>query len=311
MDCQLNQMPGLAAAPMDTRGSKKMKERYENLDGIRAFAAIGIILMHVLANGGFVVSGFMFEKLIPSFTNLTYFFMLLSAFSMCCGYYEKFRNNTISLEQFYKRRYERIWPFFALLCTVEIIVEHNLNALYEWFADLTLAFGLLPNAAISVVGVGWFIGIVFVFYMIFPFFTYLIGNKRRAWLVMAITIVMNVLCKVYFFDETHVVADYSARSNFLFSSIFFVAGGLIYLYREKIKTVASKYRWLFIVAALACLVFYYLVNSSEYTMLILFTLFTFLGISGGGYCKDIISEQTSTLFEFSQHGNLSMPHVCI
>lgn len=287
-----------------------MKERYENLDGIRAFAAIGIILMHVLANGGFAVFGFVFEKLIPSFTNLTYFFMLLSAFSMCCGYYEKFQNNTISLEQFYKRRYERIWPFFALLCTVELIVEHNLNALYEWFADLTLAFGLLPNAAISVVGVGWFIGVVFVFYMIFPFFTYLLGNKRRAWIVMAVTIILNMLCKMYFFDETHVVSDYSARTNFLFSSIFFVAGGLIYLYREKIRTIASKFRWLFIVAALACLVFYYLVNPSEYTMLILFTLFTFLGISGGD-CEDIISEQISTLFELFQYGNLSMPYVYI
>ena len=63
---------------------------------------------------------------------------------MCCGYYEQFKNGTISLEQFYKRRYQRIWPFFALLCTVELIVTHNLNALYEWFADLTLAFGLIP-----------------------------------------------------------------------------------------------------------------------------------------------------------------------
>lgn len=268
-----------------------MKERYENLDGIRAFAAIAIILMHVLANGGFAVSGFVFEKLVPSFTNLTYFFMLLSAFSMCCGYYEKFRNNTISLEQFYRRRYDRIWPFFALLCTLELIVEHNLNALYEWFADLTLAFGLLPNADISVVGVGWFIGVVFVFYMIFPFFTCLIGNKKRAWFVMVSTIIMNVLCRLYFFDEVHVVAGYSARSNFLFSSIFFVAGGLIYLYREQIKKIVTNHGLLFVIATIACLIFYYLVSASEYTMLILFSLFTFLDISGGGTAKKLFQNK--------------------
>ena len=61
------------------------KERYENLDGIRAYACIGIVLMHVLANGGFGLTGFVFEKLIPSFTNFTLLFMLLSAFSLCVG----------------------------------------------------------------------------------------------------------------------------------------------------------------------------------------------------------------------------------
>lgn len=95
--------------------------------------------------------------------------MLLSAFSMCCGYYEKVKNGTLDLEHFYKRRYQRIWPFFAILCTLELIVEHKLTAFYEWIADLTLAFGLLPNPNISVVGVGWFLGVIFVFYMIFPF----------------------------------------------------------------------------------------------------------------------------------------------
>lgn len=120
------------------------KERYESLNGIRAYTCVGVVLKHVLANGNFSLRGFVFERLIPSF-QFSMFFMLISAFAMCCGYYEQFKNGTVSLEQFYKRRYRRIWPFFALLCTVELIVTHNLNALYEWFADLTLAFGLIPN----------------------------------------------------------------------------------------------------------------------------------------------------------------------
>ena len=106
-----------------------MKERYENLDGFRALAAIGIILMHVRANGNFGISGFVYDSVIASFTNLTFLFMLLSAFSMCCGYYEKFRSGNIIIEQFYKRRYDRIWPYFALLCTIELIVDHSLNSL--------------------------------------------------------------------------------------------------------------------------------------------------------------------------------------
>ena len=68
------------------------KARYEKLDGLRAFAAIGIVMMHVLANGGYEIDGFLFERLIPSFTDFVFLFMVISAFSMCCGYYEKVLN---------------------------------------------------------------------------------------------------------------------------------------------------------------------------------------------------------------------------
>lgn len=48
--------------------------------------------MLVLANGYFGLTGFVFERLISSFTNFTLLFMLLSAYSMCCVHYEKFHN---------------------------------------------------------------------------------------------------------------------------------------------------------------------------------------------------------------------------
>ena len=45
-------------------------DRYEGIDGLKAYAIIGIALMHVLANGEYGIGGFAFERLIPSFTNL-------------------------------------------------------------------------------------------------------------------------------------------------------------------------------------------------------------------------------------------------
>ena len=59
-------------------------------------------------------------------------------------------------------------------------MSHSIEALYEGFADLTLMFGFLPNAGnISVIGVGWFLGLIFVFYICFPFYCVLIQNKRE------------------------------------------------------------------------------------------------------------------------------------
>ena len=46
------------------------RTRYEGIDGLKAYAIIGIALMHVLANGEYGIGGFVFERLIPSFTNL-------------------------------------------------------------------------------------------------------------------------------------------------------------------------------------------------------------------------------------------------
>lgn len=46
------------------------KERYEGIDGLKAYAIIGIVMMHVLSNGKYEIGGFVFEQFIPAFTNL-------------------------------------------------------------------------------------------------------------------------------------------------------------------------------------------------------------------------------------------------
>ena len=95
---------------------------------------------------------------------------MVSAFGMCCGYYEKFKAGTINIEAFYKRRYEKLWPFFALLCILDVVISPSADSVYEIFANLTMLQGLLPNPQISVVGVSWTLAVIFVFYLLFPFF---------------------------------------------------------------------------------------------------------------------------------------------
>ena len=90
-------------------------DRYEGIDGLKAYAIIGIALMHVLANGEYRMGGFVFERLIPSFTNLVFLFMIVSGFGMCCGYYEKILNNQVDLTEFYGKRFKKILPFFGAL----------------------------------------------------------------------------------------------------------------------------------------------------------------------------------------------------
>ena len=205
-------------------------DRYEGIDGLKAYAIIGIALMHVLANGEYGIVGFVFERLIPSFTNLVFLFMMVSGFGMCCGYYQKIIDQKISIEDFYKKRYIKIWPYFALLCALDFVISPSKESLFEVFANLTLCQGFLPNAKISVIGVSWTLAVIFVFYMLFPFFCFLIGNRKRAWGVAVAALVFNWLCANYF---------KAGRTNIVYDAVYFIAGGLIFLYRKELAEFAA------------------------------------------------------------------------
>lgn len=224
-----------------------MKERYEGIDGLKAYAILGIALMHILANGKFGLNGFVFQKLIPSFANLVFLFMMVSGFGMCCGYYQKFKEQKIGMGEFYAKRYSKIWPYFAVLCVLDFVMSPSKSALYEVFANLTLCQGLLPNMNISVIGVSWTLAVIFVFYLLFPFFCFLLENKKRAWLAFVCAAIYNFVCSAYFFDKSHIAdrttVNFSARTNILYCAVYFITGGLIFLYRKELAEFASKHRF--------------------------------------------------------------------
>ena len=256
-------------------------DRYEGIDGLKAYAIIGIALMHVLANGEYGIGGFVFERLIPSFTNLVFLFMMVSGFGMCCGYYQKIIDQKISVEDFYKKRYIKIWPYFTLLCALDFVISPSKESLFEVFANLTLCQGLLPNANISVIGVSWTLAVIFVFYMLFPFFCFLIGNKKRAWGVAVVALAFNWLCANYF---------KAGRTNIVYDAIYFIAGGLIFLYRKELTKFASKYNAIAGAILLIATVAYFVLGSN--TLTILFFCVTALVYTigcnrGGGYWQTL------------------------
>ncbi len=241
-----------------------MDERYNAVDGLRAYAALGIVLMHINSNTNYNIEGFVYNELIPSCTNLVFLFMIISGFALCCGYYVKIIEQKISFEEFYSKRYRKIWPFFAFLCVIDFVISPSIDSVYEIFANLTLCFGLLPNAQISVIGVGWFLGTVFVFYLIFPFFCYLISNKKRAWFSLFIALIFNFVSDFYF--------D-AGRSNIVYCAVFFLAGGLIYIYRETLVKISKKTRWALLFICLLLTTLYYIINVTVIFMVILYSAY--------------------------------------
>ena len=256
------------------------KRHYGAIDGLRTIAAFGIVIMHIRANSNYEIEGYFYNTIIPSFTNFVFLFMTVSAFGMSCGYYEKVIDNQISFSEFYGKRFKKILPFFSILVLLELVIEPSLDSIYEVFANLTLLFGLLPGAGnITVIGVGWFLGLIFVFYLVFPFFCVLIENKRRAWTTFGISLIYNFVCSNYF--EV-------GRTNILYSACFFLAGGLIYLYREEL---VKQSQWIALGAVAVAIVFYCIVgDNSMMCLLVSSTLLIYAIINSGGVLENRVTK---------------------
>lgn len=270
-----------------------MKERYGAIDSLRMIACIGIMMMHLQANNNYEITGYFYNTVIPSFTNFVFLFMTVSAFGMCCGYYEKVMKQTISLSDFYAKRFKKILPFFGVLVLIDVVLSPSRAALFEAFADLTLLFGFLPNAGnISVIGVGWFLGLVFVFYLCFPFFCVLLATKKRAWISFTVSLLYNFVCAEYF--EV-------GRSNILYSACFFLAGGLIYLYRKELAKIRPC---IAVLLAAISIVAYYLIGGYAMTCLLVSAclLICTIVVRGG------TGEPHYPILQRHQHGNLPVPH---
>ena len=97
--------------------------RMVGVDLLKACSCLAILAWHVFANGGFSINRIAAEQIIPSWNHLVYLFMLLSGFGISNGYHKRFLQKEIRLEDFYKRRYQKIFPFFAVLVVLNVIAD--------------------------------------------------------------------------------------------------------------------------------------------------------------------------------------------
>lgn len=244
------------------------KKIYGNLNGLKVIAAFGIVAMHISSNMGHPLTSDLLTNIISSMTHFVKLFLVLSGFGMCCGYYEKFKNGNVNLEQFYSRRFLKNFPFFALLILIDVLVNFKDVLWRDVFSSLTMSFNLFPTHELSVIGVGWTLGVIFIFYFIFPFYVYLLSNKKRAWLTFFVCIGLNWCCCSYYKDSG--IVD---GANFLFLSVYFILGGLLYIYKDDIKKMLKKIPCF--LSVLVCLVLsaaWFLTPAEEFS--VLFTIKT-------------------------------------
>lgn len=249
--------------------SKSQSKHYNSIDGLRTLSCLGIILMHIQANTNYILQGnFIYDRFIPSLTWLVYLFLIISGFGMCTGYLTKFQNSAVDLELFYKKRYSKILPFFGFLLLIAVLVEHSMESVYEASVEVMLLHGLLPNNAVSTLGVCWTLGVIFLFYLLFPAFSVLMKTKKRAWVGLGLSLWVNFVCEKYFFTSYFVTENFTPRHSFIFCIPLFIGGGLVYLYREKVQKVCARCRMGMLVLCLAATVLWYIISSEGNQMIL-------------------------------------------
>ena len=204
-------------------------------------------------------------------------FMAISSFGMCNGYYSKVKNGRINWTDSYRRRYMKVLPFFSVLVLIDIIVHHQSISIIEAVPNLTLSTGFFPNK-IEQIGVGWFLGLVFVFYAVFPLFCSMLITKKSGWLFFFISLLLSAVVKNFYGV---------GRTNIVYSLPFFLIGGMIYLYRDRIQNYSRTYFCL--VALLVSICIYYMWGSNTYTCLLVTTVLLLFAIRCKCECPKLIS----------------------
>jgi len=186
-----------------------------NLNGLRFFAALVVLISHVelIKSAMGLNNKFRLMERLNLGGFGVYFFFVLSGFLITYLLLkEKERYNSISVKDFYLRRILRIWPLYYLIFLIGFFILPHLSIIkLNFYSDhflkyfnenLILYLFILPNLAFSIfsavphIGQSWSIGVEEQFYLFWP----LIIKKLKPTLKLILIILFSIIIlKLLFF----------------------------------------------------------------------------------------------------------------
>jgi peptidoglycan/LPS O-acetylase OafA/YrhL len=167
----------------------KMRERLDGIESLRAYAAVSIIMFHLIGSGGIQIPealsfiGTHFGQGVP-------LFFVVSGFSLAYGYMGRLRDEA-AIQTYYRRRFFRIAPlFYAALAFQLLWLWHAYGVTFRWTdiaLNATFLFNFVPRLTDGIVPASWTIGVEMLFYAIFPALLLWCTNLPRTLLALALS----------------------------------------------------------------------------------------------------------------------------
>jgi exopolysaccharide production protein ExoZ len=242
----------------------KMKRIY-NLDYLRGFAAIGIMLYHFTmwsSYSEFTADAFNVRVGI-FFVNIFY---ILSGLTLYLVYNKHLGDSKTEVYQYLKKRLFRIFPLFWVVTIVSIVISRKIPDCIILFLNLTGLFGFIKwDATYSIVA--WSIGNEIVFYFLFPVFLFFFRFYKKIFIIICI-ITFLIFCHFTFFqlnNNIHFILQWKIYTNPLNHLFYFIIGILMAIFFEKI-IIPSKF--LISLLLLSILLFIYYPTSGNVSNLV-------------------------------------------
>lgn len=270
--------------------------KYRNdIDGLRAYAVIAVILFHL----GFLPNGYLGVDI----------FFVISGFLITSIIYKELTNNSFSIWKFYERRIRRIIPLLLFITTTAFLIGLfvMLPDDLENLAQSVVASNFSANNILMLITSAdywatkneykplmhtWSLGIEEQYYLIYPFLL-LIVSKVRSRLVFHFLILTSLISIILFlFYGNPASRFYLLQYRFFELSI----GGFfaIAFFGKSISSPFNKYA--FGLSALGILVCLFTPNLSNQFLIIATTILTVVLLTTGG----LISEKnfiSKTVFQ--------------
>lgn len=195
------------------------------IEALRAFAAVVVILFHVIWIAGFDPPAALMALKWHAGRGVPLFFAV-SAFSLAYGYEDRLRGDG-AVRDFYLRRLFRIAPLYYASCLAQALVIHEPTWALSHPVDVALAatflFNFSPAHVEGIAPASWSIGVEMLFYLVFPLAIALARDLTSA---LKLTLAAGVAAWIFAL-RTGEITNY-VQHSLLFNLPYFGAGLVAY-----------------------------------------------------------------------------------
>ena len=207
-----------------------MRNRLDGIESLRAYAAVAVILFHLVWVGSASVPAAL-SFVGSHFGYGVQLFFVVSGFSLAYGYSGRLHSEA-ELGSYFLRRFARIAPLFYVVMVFQLVmlkVEHGATfAPLDVLLNALFVFNLVPHLVDGIVPASWTIGVEMMFYAAFPLLLFVCSSVVRTIAVLLITIAIATSFSIDMTPTLEKINEGFIYHNVVAQLPFFIWGMLVF-----------------------------------------------------------------------------------